>query len=443
MRLDPNFLFTPGKNISMAKLVSTTLSSRLSLLALCALAVSVSLGVALVSLSKVLLLFALLVSLPLLWRNCTRSTLAKSYWSPWLILIALAWMALTYLWTSSSSAEAATGLARHARLLIFPITLLLLITKPSARTVLNYLIFGQLFVVVCSWLMFFGIVIPWAKPDFPAEMGILFSSTLEQPIMSTLMLIVVWHLHSVLVPNARSWIVWALALLTITNVFFVMTGRSGYVAMFLAITIAVWIPSNRPQRVGGLLAIGLLTLGVGFTSTRLQTRVLEIKNDVVEYSKGNINSSQGSRLDYWHRSLQAFSEKPIIGHGVGSWKTQYVRLGGAEITAPSNPHNQYLLWAVEGGSIGLFLMIAILAALYRDSRRLERPAQNAMLSTLAVATVVSLFNCPFFGAGIGEFFLLMFGALLAIGKKNELRPIDPSLNPTISEHTEKIKNFSL
>lgn len=407
----------------MITLLSAALANRLSLLALCALAVSVSLGVALVSLSKVLVLLALLVSLPQLWRNLTYTSLRKSYWSPWLILIALAWMSLTYLWTSASPAEASTALARHARLLILPVTILLLTYKPHARTVLKYLVLGQLFVVVCSWLMFFGLALPWAKPDFPTEMGILFSSTLEQPIMSTLMLIVVWHLHSVLVPSARSWMVWALALLTIANVFFVMTGRSGYVAMLLAISMAVWLPSTRQQRGWGVLAVILLAVGLGFTSTRLQTRVQEVKRDVIEYSKGNPNSSQGLRLDYWDRSLQALSEKPLLGHGVGSWKTQYMRLGGTETAPPSNPHNQYLLWAVEGGLIGLALMIGILIAIYRDSRQLETPVQRAMLSTLAIATVSGLFNCPFFGAGMGEFFLLMFGVFLAMGRKENFQTV--------------------
>jgi O-antigen ligase len=402
----------------MIPLLSATHASRLGLLALCALAISVSLGVALVSLSKVLVVLALLASLPLLWRNRSHTTFNQSYWSPWLILIALAWMSLTYLWTAASPAEASTALARHARLLVFPVTLLLLPVKPHARTVLKCLVLGQLFVLVCSWLMFFGIALPWARSDYPTEMGILFSSTLEQPIMSTLMLIVVWHLHSALAPSARSWMVWALVLLTIANVFFVMTGRSGYVAMFLAIAMAVWLPSNRKLRGWGVLAVVLLALGVGSTSTRLQTRVQEVRRDVIEYSKGHPNSSQGIRLDYWNRSLQALSEKPWLGHGVGSWKAQYIRLGGADTIPPSNPHNQYLLWAVEGGLIGLALMIGILIALYRDARQLETPVQRAMLSTLAVVTVTSLFNCPFFGAGMGEFYLLMFGVFLAMGRKD-------------------------
>jgi hypothetical protein len=33
---------------------------------------------------------------------------------------------------------------------------------------------------------------------------------------------------------------------------------------------------------------------------------------------------------------------------------------------------------------------------------------------------MGLFNCPFFGAGMGEFFLLMFGALLAFTKNETM-----------------------
>jgi O-antigen ligase len=161
----------------------------------------------------------------------------------------------------------------------------------------------------------------------------------------------------------------------------------------------------------------LLGLALGLTSTRLQTRVLEVRSEVAGYLKGNTESSQGRRLDYWKRSLKAISEKPLLGHGVGSWKPQYVRLGGLDALPPSNPHNQYLLWAVEGGLIGMAFMIAILVALYRDAQQMGKTVQRAMLTTLAIVVAMCLFNCPFFGAGMGEFLLLMLGALLALGRE--------------------------
>jgi O-antigen ligase len=375
-----------------------------------------------VSLSKVLIALALLVALPKLLRNNGWRKSSETYYSIWLIFLALTWIGLSFFWTTANASEAITGFLRHARLLILPISFLLINKTKESRVVLKYLVISQLFVVICSWIMFFGISLPWAKQDYPTEMGVLFSSTLEQPVMSTLVLIVLWHLRDKLFPKMHQWMLWGLTLIVAGNVFFVMTGRTGYVSMFIAISIAVWLTTTGRQRLFGSVAMLILAVILGFTSTRLRTKVGEVKNDIVGYTKGNLQTSQGQRLDYWHHSLMSIAEKPLLGHGVGSWKNEYLRLGGTQIDAPSNPHNQYLLWAVEGGLVGLALILGILVSLYKDAQKLEADVKNAMISTLAIVTVMGLFNCPFFGAGMGEFFLLMFGSFLAFIRNKNMQP---------------------
>ena len=300
-------------------------SNRLSLYALCALAISVSLGVAFVSISKAFVAIAFLVAIPTLLKNRDLIKSSKNFYSICLIFLALAWIGLSFFWTSATASEASTGFARHARLLILPISFILISQTKESRTVLKCLVIGQLFVVISSWCMFFGISLPWAKHDFPTEMGILFSSTLEQPVMSTLVLIVLWHMHDKLFPKMRNWMIWGLTLIIVANVFFVMTGRTGYVSMFLAISMAVWLTSTGHQRIFGAIAILILAVILGFTSTRLRTKVGEVKNDIVGYSNGNLQTSQAQRLDYWHHSLMSIAEKPLLGHGVGSWKNEYLR----------------------------------------------------------------------------------------------------------------------
>jgi O-antigen ligase len=73
-----------------------------------------------------------------------------------------------------------------------------------------------------------------------------------------------------------------------------------------------------------------------------------------------------------------------------------------------------LLWFVEAGSVGLLLLLGIFIALYRDALQLQtRPAAHALIGTTAIAALVGLMNCPFFGVGMGEFFFVMMGGLLA------------------------------
>jgi O-antigen ligase len=158
----------------------------------------------------------------------------------------------------------------------------------------------------------------------------------------------------------------------------------------------------------------VMAISLGFVSTRFQTKMTEIKRDVLEYQKGNFDTSQAQRLDYWVKSLQAIQDKPLIGHGVGSWRVNYIRLGGADkVNPPSNPHQQFLLWAVEGGLVGLAFLLAIFIMIYRDSHRLDSAAQQALRATLAITILMGMMNCPLFGAGMGEFIFLIMGALLA------------------------------
>jgi heptosyltransferase-2 len=153
---------------------------------------------------------------------------------------------------------------------------------------------------------------------------------------------------------------------------------------------------------------------LGLLSERFSNKVIEAVHDITLYSQGNDATSQGYRLDYWKQSLKAISDSPMVGHGVGSWRQKYISYGGNEPNAPSNPHQQFLLWTVEAGLIGLALLVRFFWALLKDAQSLDGSAKDAMLSALGIVLMVSLFNCPFYGAGIGEFFILIFASMAAL-----------------------------
>ena len=386
--------------------------------ALYCLAVSVSMGVALVSISKLLVLFAILAKLICQWRAGTLRWVKSPCLTFTAVAVALAWLVISLLWTEASPDERMVNLGRHARLLVLPAVYFLLETKRDVLKVLAALVLSQFFVVCCSWLMWLGVSLPFAQTVQEASLGVVFASTLEQPVMSTLMLVIVWFLRAEIPQKWRQTAMTTLLLLTIVNVFFVMTGRTGYLVMMLAISLAIYWLLPKKFRLTAVLLPIVMALALGLVSTRFQTKMSEIKRDVFEYQKGNFNVSQAQRLDYWAKSLQALQDKPLIGHGVGSWRVNYLRLGGADqVNPPSNPHQQFLLWAVEGGFIGLALLLAIFAMIYRDSRQLDLAAQQALRATLAITILMSMMNCPLFGAGMGEFILLMMGALLATNQR--------------------------
>jgi O-antigen ligase len=134
--------------------------------------------------------------------------------------------------------------------------------------------------------------------------------------------------------------------------------------------------------------------------------------------------SSSTRLKLWHRSLQAMTEHPVLGAGAGSWEKEFDRqemLQGTTkfVREAGNPHQEYLLWGVELGALGLLLLLSLLAVLGLTSRSLERPSRRALLSVSLALALACLFNSVLYDALIGDFFCIALGLLLALGRYSE------------------------
>ena len=393
---------------------------RLRLYSLCFLALSVSLGVALVSLAKLMLLIAVLLQGLTDVQQRRRATAPHSAgklpWpsSLWWGAAALLWMGLSIAWSSAPDDAAWLSVSRHARWLVLPAAFYLLRAGTPAWPVLQCLVAGQLFVLLSSWLMVLGIPLPWAISFMSPDNAVVFTSTIEQPITSTLMMLVVWYFRDQWPVPYRRIVVWAVMALTSANVLLVVTGRTGQMALLLAWVFILVGVLPRRYRWSVLLLPVLVALGVGLGSERMQQRWLKAQTDVLALQQGPLKeeNSLGFRIDAWQKSVQAVAEKPIVGHGVGAWPQAYVAQGGT-ISKATDPHQQFLLWAVESGGVGAALFVGFLALLWRNAQNLPWSARWGLRSVLAIEVLTGLANSTLLGAGIGEFFLLLWAGLLA------------------------------
>jgi len=378
------------------------------------LAFSVSLGVAMVSIAKLLLLVAVLGQCIKDLKNRSFPSLKSWPQLTWWMLAAMAWMSLSVLWTEASTTDALAGWGRHSRILWFLAVFYLVRTPAIALLTLKWFVAGMVIMMLSSWALVIGLSVPWATAKQLPSLGIVHGSTLEQPVLLTLLAVVLWFMRDHWPKGYWRWAPLLVLLLTVLNVFFVMTGRSGFLVMLLFITLAVWWQLPRKWRwlvVGLPFALGALMMLI---SPRFQAKTTQVISDVSVYRQGSIDASQAQRLDYWHRSLLAMKESPLLGHGVGSWRMNYHRLGGMQVDAPSNPHQQYLLWAVESGAVGLFLFLGILVFQLKGAYALPLNAKQTLLTVTAIAAVMGLMNCPYFGAGMGECLVYLAASLLLL-----------------------------
>ncbi len=252
------------------------------------------------------------------------------------------------------------------------------------------------------------------------SIGAVFSSYLDQSIMTAGLAALAWHLRHEIPGRHGPAIGAAIAALCAINVMLLLPGRSGQMALLAALTLALWwaLPARaRPAAVAVPLVLVALVLA---TSVSFRERTVAVVSEAQAYSEGDRSpTSSGLRLGYWHRAVQAIAERPLIGHGVASWNNEFRRLEGSHLRDDQsrlrNPHQEYLQWTVQLGVVGLALFLAFFVALLHDTRGFAPATRHAAGSLIAIFAVACLFNSSLYDALIGDYFCILFGLLLAAG----------------------------
>jgi len=382
------------------------------------------LPIAWISLAKVLLLLSVLVYISVNYISVKKVFRLSDTWTSKVTLAALVLFSISLAWTESTYSVALLTLVKHAKLIEIFLLLMLVRTIRDAKIGILALMVGQSFLLISSWLLLFGVPIPWTTD--PQGKYVVFSSYLDQSVMFASMAAVAWHLR-----NERIWPKWLSVLLSaaaLANVFFLLEGRTGQVVGVVVLSLIVmWSVPKRYRIIAIAISSLILSLTVYTGSVHFKTRLAGVVTESQQYSqKADIQTSAGWRLNAWHRSLQAIAEKPLYGHGVGSWALTVKRIEGEKGAAvfgegnSSNPHQEYLLWGVELGVIGLLLFLLLLFSIAKDTLQYSIPIQRAIFSVVAVLSVACLFNSTLYDDLIGDYFCITLGLLMAYGIQNRI-----------------------
>lgn len=399
---------------------------------ICFAAVALGLPISFISLAKLVVLLVLLVTLLYAWlRPRPPAALIPSVSTP-VVLLALALMAISALWSSGSSEDAAVAFAKHGRMIMIPALIYLTRSRREALMAVACLIGAQLFLLCSSWLLFLGLDLPWVTSN---EAGVcelcsfaVHSSYLDQSIMSAVLAALCWHLRPYMAPRVGRWLALTIAISCLACVFLVFQGRTGHLVALSLLSLALlWQLPKRFRLAGSLIPL-LLLLGLAASSAKVGYGLSGIDHSVQSSRQSDdMHVRSGVRLDLWYRSVNAMAESPLLGRGVGSWNREsrrQVALNAHDNSVNEaseqqhNPHQEYLLWGVELGLTGMALLCALLWALYRDSLRLALPERRAMQSVLLALGIANLFNCALYDAMIGDFFCITLGLLAALGTRD-------------------------
>ena len=393
----------------------------------CIAAASVGLPIAIISIAKILLfvggIAALLGTKTVLSDNWQAGALKHTNIA---VLLVLSAFAFSLAWSTAPEGDALISLGKYGKLLVIPLIVMLVQNRREATCALGIFSLAQLFLLLGSWMLFLHLPVPWATSSAALTYNSVFSSYLDQGIMTAVFAAICWHLRA-LVPGkfGRHFAV-AVSVIALINVFFVLEGRSGHLVAILMLSLSIMWALPARYRLVVILLPALLLLTVSAVSPKVQNRIVQVKTEMQAFSftKGEsitTGSSSGIRLHFWHRAVQSIFEHPVYGSGVGSWSSEFNRIerlhgSNPQVVAPlSNPHQEYLQWGVQLGIPGILFLTVLMISILRDTLKMEILAARAAQSALAALAVACLFNSTLYDALIGDFFCVTLGLLLAFG----------------------------
>lgn len=225
-------------------------------------------------------------------------------------------------------------------------------------------------------------------------------------------------------PRKKSGLIFCYAYIAIAVLFFAIT-RTGILLLFFlsGIVVVCQLAFNRRGQGVAFVAAILICTAWQFSSGAHE-RMKVTFQALSAYTQGEVGTGQGNRLQFVKFTGQMILEKPLLGHGVGSWLQQYPqRAQGLETAAMTTPHNDYLLYAAELGIAGLIALLGVLANFILIARRIGGQRGTLVLLITSALIVGSLFNAILRDWKFGMPMMILLAMAIAGAKKTEPKAV--------------------
>ena len=307
----------------------------------------------------------------------------------------------------ATNGEAISMLSKYRELLFIPLLTSFLSTERTRYWAWNAFIISSVLILVISYLMHFGILNLNHQGD-PA-----FKSRITHSIFISFFGF--FCAHKAYDGKAYKKLYWLLFIACSYNLFFIVEGRTGQlIAVSLILLFAVQRFTNRGL-VMTVFVVGilmLLFLNYSDKATRFNEGVVNMQSDLKPGPEQS-QTSMGQRYMFWRYSLELIAEKPLFGHGTGSFAKEYERIASTETMMAKNPHNEFLMVSVQLGVVGLLIYLGFLASQYFLSKKLADQEKYVAQGLLLTLIITSLFNTPIMDHAEGHWFLMMIALCYA------------------------------
>ncbi len=282
------------------------------------------------------------------------------------ILFFILFTLLSLLWTENFKEGLSSKLLYIQWFAIFAIALN--VKKDRIYTIISAFVFGMVVSEILSYGMFFEL---WTIKGHGREYPSPFMMHIDYSIFLAFTAVILLNrLLSKRYTAKEKWII-LFFFLTITGNLFINEGRTGQLAFVVGIFATVFIHYRITFKsvFAALILVAVIFSSAYHFSDKFQTRVQAAQNDLHRITEGQLNSSLGIRYAMYSVAMDIFKEHPLIGVGVGDYRDAAKEALSkndhgfskevVEFIPKYHFHSQYLNTLVQGGIIGLFLLIMV------------------------------------------------------------------------------------
>ncbi len=264
---------------------------------------------------------------------------------------------------------------KYADLLLIPLLIPIFSDDRVRAQALNAFLAAMLLTLGLSCLMHWGFVRPdrWIHGT-PRD-----ASVFKDHITQNILMAYAAFVFSLKAKLATDWrhraLLAALATLAIINIVFMVQGRTGYFILPVLAAYFGFLTLRWRGVLVGTAAFLVLALAAYAWSPSFHKRMDEAGRESVGWVHGRDKGTPvGLRLEYYKKSLAIFARHPFFGVGTGGFAVAYKNEVAHTTLAPTtNPHNQFVLIAVELGVVGLAGFLYLLYRQWDTASRLASP----------------------------------------------------------------------
>lgn len=360
-----------------------------------------------------------LVTTPEFWRNVRSLVAHPPSLAALLIFVALA---ASVVYTVAPHDQAWGWVGKYNKLLLLPLAVIAFRRSGWAPIVRTSLFATLCVILLLSTTNYLGLtsIGPAHGSDLPLSRAWVFKNHIAAGMFGALLFYQAADL-ALATQSMRARASYAgVAALALVNVFVMMQGRTGQlVALLLMLVIAVRIAlalRKTSMLTATLTATVLIAGGAALllaVCTMPGSRLMNVESEVRAHQQTDAATSAGLRLDWYKKALKLYAARPVIGYGAGGLETEFMKVSGTELT--SNPHNEYLLMAVQLGTVGVLLFLNLIVQIARASRTLDPRSRHLLLAWLTIFVIGSLANSLLLDFAEGHLLVLLAGILLGCG----------------------------